>query len=335
MSLQVAPIKLGDWLHEERKLNASRANVTVLSGENLKCGTVVQKDSAGKYKKIAGVVNEVHTVTITGTLTAGTVRFTFWHKDGYFVQTADIAYNADATALQTAINAVLGTSAVAVSGTMASFTVTFSGTGYAALTQPVGIVDWSMLIGCTAASIARTTPAGTANEVQTVALAGTLSAGTFQLTLQDSDGVWKTTSELAYNASNTDIQTAINAALGASSVAVAGTVASFTVTFSGTDFAGKEQPPIQVEADGVTGLTGVTVTETTKGGGASRVAAGILVDDCDASAGDTTGVIIARDAMVNGDKLIYYGANPTVVAEALLALGIVVRSEPTIKVMTP
>lgn len=61
-----------------------------------------------------------------------------------------------------------------------------------------------------------------------------------------------------------------------------------------------------------------------------QAAAGILLDDVDASSADQSGVIIARDAEVNSNELVYdSGQDATAKAAAvvdLAALGILVRS---------
>lgn len=104
------------------------------------------------------------------------------------------------------------------------------------------------------------------NEVQTVAIAGTLSAGAFCLVF-DVAGVKKRTAAIAYNAAIADIQTAVDGALGSEKVVVGGsTIAEFTITFSGTGFAATAQPTVEVDIHtAITGLTAITVTRTTPG----------------------------------------------------------------------
>ena len=61
----------------------------------------------------------------------------------------------------------------------------------------------------------------------------------------------------------------------------------------------------------------------------SEAAAGIMVADCDATAADKEGAIIARDAMIAPDNLVWpagiTGSQKTTALEELAALGIIVR----------
>jgi hypothetical protein len=66
--------------------------------------------------------DEVQSVDITGTPTGGTFRLSM---DG--AATGDIAYNANAAAVQSALEAVVGTGNVAVTGTNPNFSVAFQG----------------------------------------------------------------------------------------------------------------------------------------------------------------------------------------------------------------
>src|SRR5436309_1090362 len=100
---------------------------------------------------LSAVVNEVQTLTITAT--GGTYTLTYTDPiSGVQVTTAALAYNANAAAIQTALNAagVLGTSGVAVAGT-GPYTITFSGTSYAGKAQNALIPNTGSLTGGTAA----------------------------------------------------------------------------------------------------------------------------------------------------------------------------------------
>lgn len=58
-----------------------------------------------------------------------------------------------------------------------------------------------------------------------------------------------------------------------------------------------------------------------------RTAAAVLYDDCDASDGDTEATIIARDAEVNGEELVFAsGVDEAGAVTDLAAVGIIVRS---------
>lgn len=86
-------------------------------------------------------VNEVQTVVMTGA-TAGRFTLRFVNSSGVVRKTETIAFNATIATIQTACDNALGTNAVVVGGTDATnFTLTFSGTGYAALPQTMAEVD--------------------------------------------------------------------------------------------------------------------------------------------------------------------------------------------------
>lgn len=100
-----------------------------------------------------------------------------------------------------------------------------------------------------------------ANEVHTVTIAGTLSAGQFNLYASET----AKTAPIAYNANQAAIQTAYDTVYGAGNTVIAGTIASYTVTYQGT-YAGVDMDKERITPDGVTGWTSTTIQETTKGG---------------------------------------------------------------------
>jgi hypothetical protein len=100
------------------------------------------------------------------------------------------------------------------------------------------------------------------NEVQTITINGTLSAGTYQY----ADGLGNYSVPVAYNAVLATIQSALDGLYGASKVVAAGTVASHTVTFSGTGFANTPQVLLQLVTENLTGLTTSKVARTTNAG---------------------------------------------------------------------
>lgn len=110
------------------------------------------------------------------------------------------------------------------------------------------------------------------SEVQTIAIGGTLSAGTYQIAFFNSAGVEVETAPLAFGASLATVQTALDAVSGGASQIVAGGTAesAMTLTFSGNLYTGKKQPMVQVLDGGLTGVTTTTVTRTTEGIGASN-----------------------------------------------------------------
>jgi len=98
------------------------------------------------------------------------------------------------------------------------------------------------------------------DEVQNIEFSITPTGGTFTLKYNTEE-----TAALNYNASNTDIQTALNNLSSLSGVAVTGSIAAdFVVTFSGND--GKQpQPLLTVGTNSLTPATTITITETTNG----------------------------------------------------------------------
>jgi hypothetical protein len=130
----------------------------------------------------------------------------------------------------------------------------------------------AMNVGLRAAGVlvvpASTVGAGTAvNDVQTLALAGTLTAGSYELIFVDSTGVERVTAPIAFNANLAAIQTALDAVSGGANQIVAGGTAqtATTLTFSGALYAGKPQPLVTVNDAALTGVTTASVTHTTVG----------------------------------------------------------------------
>lgn len=168
------------------------------------------------------------------------------------------------------------------------------------------------------------------NEVQTVAIAGTLSAGGFMISFVNALGNIKQTPLIAYNANLAAIQSAVDAALGANKVVVAGTVASFTLTFSGTGMAGTPYAPVVIIADGLTGMTSISVTRTTKGVGAGGDAACIALEKVTTGAGESAEIVaLVRDAVVVKDNLTFVTGTEAGAEAALAALGILMVALPT------
>lgn len=151
------------------------------------------------------------------------------------------------------------------------------------------------------------------NEVQTVAIAGTLSAGGYSIRLVDKDGKIKQTSVLAYGANQAAVQAALDAVTAANAIVAGGTVpTAMTLTFSGTNYAGKPQTLVEIIPDGLTGLTSIAVTRTTAGKIAGAGA------ECVALESVTTGAdpelkpcaVVFRDAVLDKNFLTY-GSNIT------------------------
>ena len=134
--------------------------------------------------------------------------------------TAQIAYNASAAAIQSALEGVLGSGNIAVTQPDLSksvFTLEFQGTRGGANVKPIIVQDVTLL--------------QSQNETQEVALLNA-TGGTFTLTFDGS-----TTAGIAYNAPTADVQIALNAlstiSAGSGSVSITGTPGNYVVTFDG------------------------------------------------------------------------------------------------------
>lgn len=100
------------------------------------------------------------------------------------------------------------------------------------------------------------------DEVQDVDFSAAPSSGDFKLRYNDTEN----TAAIPWNATNTDVQNALNALTGLSAVVVTGDfVSGFTVTFSGAD--GEQDQPLLEVVDNTldSGAVTVTVVETTRG----------------------------------------------------------------------
>ncbi|MEN6335568.1 MAG: hypothetical protein ABFE01_15060 [Phycisphaerales bacterium] len=360
MSVVAKNRALGDFLLSEPANFAGREIKTV-SSQTLKIGQVCTSDSSGYKVPITATGNETHTITPTGSATAGTYTITAWHKppgagqDGYWVTTAPIAYNAargtdDTTAgtIRYALAQVLGAFGSVSAGDMSSATaivIVYSGTGYASLCWPLPTLNRENLVGCTAVSVARYVAAGAPrNEIQTIIWGAEATGGTFRLGFTIPAGstgaggvVW--TDTMAWNTTDATFLSAINAALddvlGASKVVATArsgidTDLGIVLTFSGTGYAGIAHALVQLDTASLTSVTTATVTRTQSGGTGGNQIANNADSVClqDISTSDTQGVFLVRGpATVNGDELYYGGAEPIVTATALATVGIIVRSE--------
>ena len=221
----------------------------------------------------SAAVNEVQTITASAVPSAGTWTIT---HDGN--TTSALAYDANAAAVQTALELLtsIGSGNVAVSGGAlgtAAFTVTFQGTE-AGVDQPL-MTTTNSLSGSTVTLSVAVTQNGNAgtNEVQTFALYGTPTGGTFTLTY---DG--QTTAAIAYNAANATIDTELEALsnIGAGDIAIGGGPlpgTAVTVTF-GNALAATNVPEMTINGASLTGGA-ITITMSTPTVGGPNVAANL------------------------------------------------------------
>jgi len=168
------------------------------------------------------------------------------------------------------------------------------------------------------------------DEVHTIGITGTLTAGSFNLTFVDDAGLVQTTAPIAFDANTAAIQTGVDTALGASKVTVGGTaITAMTFTFDGAGYAGIKQTLTVLDVSLVTGVEDSTVTLTTVGGALSGAdAEAVALEAVTAAAAGAKIVVAVRDCIVSAGKLAYGGATSVPIVDAkLLTLGIQVRPE--------
>jgi hypothetical protein len=269
-----------------------------LTGPSTAAGAVRTRTVTYSAVGAGSGVNEVQLVAWTSVPTAGTFTLTLRKSDGTLVTTAAIAYNATcSTTVANAINAILGTSAVSVAATASTtadngFSITFSGTNYAAIDQPLATVDASGLTftstsgvtvsettkGCPVAATITITALGTAG-VYTITSSASAANGTFIINVGG-----QRTSALAYNVSAADMQTALRLLSNAGSDVTVGLVGQvYTITFNSNlgDVA------LSVESDSSAAATSYAplpvVVAKTATGVDGRFVAGSLVQPTDGS----------------------------------------------------
>lgn len=160
------------------------------------------------------------------------------------------------------------------------------------------------------------------NDVQTLNFANS-PAGTFTLTVVDLNGLPTTTPPITYSATIatllTNINNALNTALGSSLVVATGTlVTAVALTFSGAGYLGLPQPLVVVGTNELTGGT-VSVSHTTVGVNGAFVT-GSFIQPVDGSEnpltfiGETDGGVLVTDM---------FGANIVVPFHRLPIAGVV------------
>ena len=224
-------------------------------------GLTVQGGTVTPSVDTSGVVavNEQQVVTINGSPPSGNFTLTYSGQT-----TANIAYNATAGTVQTALEGLvnIGAGQVSVAGSAGGpWTVTFTGT--LAGTNVVEMTGTDVDMPGGSVSVATTVPGVVAvDEVQLVTLA-TATGGTFTLTFGGD-----TTSALAFNASSATVDAALEAltSIGAGNIAVTGSAGGpYTCTFGGT-LAGTDVALMTASAAGLTVAGGsVAHAETVTG----------------------------------------------------------------------
>lgn len=194
--------------------------------------------------------------------------------------TAAMPFNASPSTIQRSLIAATAITAgqINVTGSAGSpWTAEFMSTNTGNAAPVISGVGTSLTGACSVTVATITNGAAAMNEQQTITLLGTITGGTFTLTFNG-----QTTSTLAYNAANTDVQSALQAltTIGAGNATVSGSSGGpWIVTFTSA-LAGAEQPLIIGDATSLTSTPAITVTEIRAAGGYDTVvridATGIL-----------------------------------------------------------
>jgi hypothetical protein len=323
-----------DVLEFELENRFSREKRTVGPSQTLVTGQICEGPATAitALTPHANAVNEVQAVAI-GMLTpveavnavqtldlvdagAGSGSFTL-SVEGY--TTAAITYSATPATLvsriQAAFDAVLGSNKVVVAGTaISAITVTFSGTEWSA--RPVG--------GITAGTTLLADVTLTINPISTCGVTAVTNSGTFVLYITMPGGAVAATTPLAYNASLSDINTAIATALGVAGVIVTGTAISAMVfTFSGTGYAGLPQPLVEVDVSSLVGYDSSTISRTTAGspiGVAGSNANCVILENVTTGAGEYVDAnFVVRDCRLRSTRLVF-GTNCSTQGDQAAAL---------------
>ncbi|KKN77713.1 hypothetical protein LCGC14_0356870 [marine sediment metagenome] len=340
------PKVIGDVV---RELFSNRFNFEtkkIQTGQNLAVGDVCQEVSS-EMLDISAAVNEVQTITIGGTHTGGTLFLHVPTAAGEISRTVACAWSAtEATmtaTIQAALDTVCGSNGIVlteIANTAAIVMVlTFSGTGFAGKTFDAVDVDDIALTGTdgsvinvktttgkasggNASAICLEDPDLTVDEVQNIVMVGAGTDDTYTLTfMKESTGAVVSTTALNHDDALSVINTAIDVATGNTSDIVAtGDIPSATgtlvLTFSGGEYAGKSWRLVTSTIGDLTGVTSVTITRDTTGGGGEALFA------------------VRGPLIVAKDQLDYNSQTEANADAALKALGIVPIAELTVSTQT-
>lgn len=238
-------------------------NVSMISGTNVNM-TGGDATTVAVAETVAGVdgVNEVQTLTVTGTPTGGDTVISFGGDS-----TGDIPYDSTAADVELyleALDSIPQGEATCAGGPWpgTAITVTFSGTlGKTNLAMMTNVDSFTGGSSPTLTITESTPGVAEVTEVQTVSINDTVSGGTFTLT-------WggNTTAPLLYNSTAAEIETALDAAPVSAAVAVTGGPGPATDWIVTWDAAGV-QTAITGTGTNLTGgsATAVSVTVVTPG----------------------------------------------------------------------
>lgn len=338
MAAKTEGLTTGNLVKEERANRGSRQEMLVDENQTLVRGAVCRSGPAGRKVALGVEVNEVQTINLTGTLSAGTYTLSFVNEAGATVKTGLIPYNvSDNSAMQTIVDTAMPAGEVVVGGTkLTANTFTFSGKSVKGKAQPKIRVDYGELTGAQDVTVTRTTKGGWgagggADEVQTLAMAGTITGGTYTISITDESGDVQTTGDIAYNDNNAAINTELDSTLGNDQVVATGTIITACVfTFSGSNYEKRNQPLLTVDMSSLTGGGSTyTVAKTTKGGAAGKPEADSICLEAVTTAGSaftTKTLFLTNQAIVLIDNLDFGDGNKIDAIQQLADVGIIVKN---------
>lgn len=189
--------------------------------------------------------DEVQEVRVYGT--GGTFTLTF---DGQ--TTGNIAYNASAGTVDTALEALSTITSVTVTGTGTPadpYVVTFTDPGNQNV--PEMTADAASITGGGGLVTTIATGAAGTNEVQTVTIGGGVTGGTFTLSFEGEE-----TTDIAYNATTGTVETALEALGTIDGVTVGGSAGAWTVTFDSSSLGATDVALLVADGSSLTGGSG-------------------------------------------------------------------------------
>ncbi len=153
-----------------------------------------------------------------------------------------------------------------------------------------------------------------ANELQSIApYQGTVTGGTFALTINMANGTSFTTAPIAHNATNTTIRTAINSAAAGnvagwtSDIVVTGgplTTSTISLNFGGSTVDSQNHPAVVINGAGLTGGGGVGVVTEVRAGRSNQQLPSIMATDRFHSAPSTEQPLLTQTISFN-ENLLY------------------------------
>ncbi len=341
MTTATQPVVVSDVILKEDDAQASRADLLVDESQTLSIGEVCKPGPNGRRVSMTANADEVQTVNITGTVTAGTFSLKFVDLLGNIQITDPIAEDANNAGIQAGVDTALGANIVTVGGgadDITAFTLTYDGLGYAGKKQTLAVVLPSsvLMAGVENMTTTKTTAGGggvqaAVDHMQTSTSVGTASAGTFTITAKKFDGTSVTTAAIAWDDNAAAITTALNLVLGTDACVVTGSVDAQVMTFDGEDYAGRFQDPISIDVSSLTGVTSFGIVQTTLGHPATEGNADSICLKAVTTAGgakSTKAPFLIRNAVVNQDQLDFGAGNESDAVEDLKAVGIITRREP-------